>query len=75
MLLNKQYEMNKCRVNSVSSILNRDQLDAIIKLFYADTIMIKIVESSNKLQSLNLFRLKLNNQGLKIIFTEILEIY
>ena len=37
--------------------------------------MIKIVESSNKLQSLNLFRLKLNNQGLKIIFTEILEIY
>lgn len=75
MLLNKQYEMNKCRVNSVSSILNRDQLDAIIKFFYADTIMIKIVESSNKLQSLNLFRLKLNNQGLKIIFTEILEIY
>ena len=75
MLLNKQYEMNKCRVNSVSSIINRDQLDAIIKLFYADTIMIKIVESINKLQSLNLFMLKLNNQGLKIIFTEILEIY
>lgn len=67
--------MNKCRVNSVSSINFRDQLDAIVKLFYADTIMIKIVESSNKLQSLNLFRLKLNNQGLKIIFTEILEIY
>ena len=67
--------MNKCRVNSVSSINYRDQLDAIVKLFYADTIMIKIVESSNKLQSLNLFRLKLNNQGLKIIFTEILEIY